>query len=201
MGGMGGFGGMGGMMGGFGGIPGDTGAGFNPVEDLYYKMGRGYTVVEYYGASYLISDQVITDDQGRIKAKDTSQKAFAWCRDFPGLSDVIAEILSPEQHGSTVIEWTFDLNALQNIISVPRSDTKPEGGLAPPEVLYDESEIPLLVNLDNPEIPRRYTLADYFGWELGPEEGFREGELPNHLAAFDSPHLQVGANVPSSSGR
>jgi hypothetical protein len=201
MGGMGGGGMMGGMgqMGGMGGNPFQSLPGqYNPLSDLYYKLGRGYTVVDYYGASYLISDQVVMDEQGRIKPKETAQKAFAWCRDFPGLTDVIAEIIDPDKHGAVVIEWSFDIGALQNILNVPKSDTKPEGDLAPPDVLYEESRIPLLVNLENPEIPRRFTMADYFGWQLGPEEGFRESEQPNHLGAFDSLYVGMRANVSTS---
>lgn len=168
-------------------------ADFSPIEDLQYKMGRGYSVVEYYGASFLVSDQVALDETGRVKPKETAQRAFPWLRDFPGLTDIIAEVLDPDKHGSTVIEWNFDLAGLQNIPDVPRSAVKPEGGLAPPEVLYEESEIPLLINSDNPEVPRRFTLSDYFAWKLGPEGAFREPEQPNHLGAFDSPALPLTA--------
>ncbi|NUN98403.1 MAG: hypothetical protein HUU16_19770 [Candidatus Omnitrophica bacterium] len=164
---------------------------FSPVDTLVLQMGRGYSVVEYYGASYLVSDQIVYDDRGRVKPKETAERSFPWLRDFPGLTDIIAEIIDPDGHGSILIEWDFDLEALQLIADVPRSDIKPEGGLAPPENLYDETEIPLLVNSDNPSVPRRFTLADYYGWVLGPEATFREPGDPNHLGAFDSPSLPI----------
>jgi len=158
--------------------------------DPTLMMGRGYTVVEYYGARYGISDQIIRDDMGRVKPKETAERAFPWLRDFPGLVDIIAEIIDPDQHGSAVVEWNFDFSQFHTIPTVPRNNIRPES-LQPPESLYVDSEVPLLVNIDNPDIPRRYTLADYFGWELGPEGLFREPELPNHIAAFDSPSLPL----------
>jgi hypothetical protein len=193
------MGGMGGgQMGGGGGMGMMGGVTPNPLyEDLLRKIGRGYSVVEYYGGSYLISNQIVKDERDRVKPRETAAKAFPWCRDYPGLVDILAEVLDPDQRGAVVLEWNFDLNALQNITNVPRSDSKPGDNLAPPDVLYDETKIPLLVNQENPDIPRRYTFADYYGWTLGPEEGFREGELPNHLGAFDSPYLQISASIPT----
>jgi len=202
-----GGGGLGGGLGGgaFGGLGGGSGgqsqAGpigeeqfqFSPLDDLKFRLGRGYSVVEYFGASYLISDQIVRDSQGRVRPHDTAYQAFPWLRDFPQLTDMIEEILDPDGTGAVVLEWDFDFAALADIPDVPRSDIRPAGGLSPPELLYEDTEIPLLVNLDNPEMPRRYAISDYFAWELGGERFHREAVTPNHLAAFDSPALPLDA--------
>ncbi|MCA9446709.1 MAG: hypothetical protein KC931_06315 [Candidatus Omnitrophica bacterium] len=189
-------------QGGISGFQGLPGQGFSPYGggtsnygqiDPSLLMGRGYTVVEYYGASLGLSDMIVRDELGRIEPKETAEQAFPWLRDYPGLTDIIAEIIDPDQNGSVVLDWNFSFTDLASIVSVPRSDIR-TAELQPPEILYDESEIPLLVS-ENPEIQRRYTFADYFGWDLGPEGAYREPDTPNHIAAFDSPALPETATA------
>lgn len=179
-------------IGGLQGLPGQgaTYGSLNPA----IMMGRGYTVVEYYGASLGISDMIVRDEIGRISPQETAERAFPWLQDFPGLIPIIAEIIDPDQSGAVVLDWDFSFADLPTIASVPRSGIRP-ASLQPPDILYDETEVPLLVNTENPEIPRRFTLADYFGWDLGQEGVYREPETPNHLAAFDSPALPETATA------
>jgi hypothetical protein len=168
--------------------------------DPSVMMGRGYTVVDYFGAEPGADpdfQRIVRDELGRIDPKATAERAFPFVRDFPGLTDVVAEILDPEKKGAAVIEWDFDLASLSTIPTIPHTTVEQPEVLQPPafDTLFVESEIPLLANQNNPEIPRRFRLADYFGWDLDMESlPIRPSEY-SHIAAFDSRSVSLSTIV------
>jgi hypothetical protein len=190
-------------LGGLGGFPGAGGIGqqaslgTTAVPSLIDTMGRGYTVVDYYGRRYGNDPEVVArDDRGRIIPDETAMSAFGYERDFPGFTDIVEEILDPEGSGSLILEWDFDFRELSAMKPLPFTQIRPtEEDLTIPEGLYPETDIPLLVNTENPnpENPRRYTMSDYFGWELGVGSSQLRPKKLNFLAAFDSPSLPLSA--------
>ncbi|MCA9449644.1 MAG: hypothetical protein KC931_21165, partial [Candidatus Omnitrophica bacterium] len=192
-----------GLVAGVGGFPGAGGfgqqasVGTSTLPSVFDGMGRGYTVVDYYGRRYGNAPEVVSrDDRGRIIPDETALSAFGYERDFPGFTDIVQEILDPEGSGSLILEWDFDFRELSSMKPLPFTQIRPlEEDLAIPEGLYPETDIPLLVNSENPnpENPRRYTLSDYFGWELGVGSSQLRPKKLNFLAAFDSPSLPLSA--------
>jgi hypothetical protein len=189
-----------GTSGGFSGLTGGGGnlSGFQAI-DPNLLVGRGYAVVEYYGARYGVDEQIVRDELGRIDPRATTERAFPELRDFPGFTDIVTEILDPDQHGSAIIEWDFNFADLAQVLTVPRTGVRVDNDKLPPpdpQSLYLETEIPSLVNQDNPEATRRFTCAEYFGWDLGTAGTFREPDRQgNRLAAFDSAPLPVGTDI------